>query len=303
VFEFKRVKKWLVGSGPLATPMELALWPGAWRDVFRKRRRIPLSDVKKFVRTNVGDGADLYSANKNARKLIVAFTDKSRCLLTPLAVFLQHLDDEQFDVLALHDRRWLHFDSGIGSAAPSLPTTIGLAAAVAARGRYECIVSYGASMGGFPALRAGHALKTDRSISVCGGFAWHVGRLMAGKSAIAAFDPLCDCTQPFGSRAFLLYPEGHMEDAENVRRVAAIVKDATLLPLPGEEHLLPLIIYRNGHLAEYHRLIFDVESEPNLARLRSFVGNGAWPALATSAPAADRAGLSAGQRGDRQPMR
>jgi len=292
VFEFKRVKKWLVGSGPLATPMELALWPGAWRDVFRKRRRIPLNAVKKFVRTNVGDGADLYSANKGATKLIVAFTDISRCLLTPLAIFLQHLDDAEFDVLALHDRQRLYFDSGIGSAAASLPATIDLAATIAARGRYESVISYGASMGGFPALRGGHALKADRSISVCGGFPWHVGRLMADKPAIAAFDSICSCMQPFRSRSFLIYPEGHTEDAGNAVRVGAIVKDATLLPLPGEEHLLPFLMYRNGFLAEYHRLVFDLDSEPDLQRLRSFIGKVKLPAHA----AADRAGKSDGDR-------
>lgn len=301
MLEFKRVKKWLVGSGPLATPMELALWPGAWRDVFRKRRRIPLNAVRKFVRTNVGEGADLYSADKNARKLIVAFTDISRCLLTPLAVFLQHLDDAQFDVLALHDSRRLYFDSGIGGAASSFPATIGLVDAIAARGRYDGILSYGASMGGFPALRAGHALKADRSISACGGFAWHVGRLVNRKPAIAAFDPVCDCTQPFRSRGLLLYPEDHVEDAGNAMRMAAILRRATLLPLPGDEHLLPLVIYRNGHLAEYHRLIFDLASEPDLARLRSMVGDAAPPA--SSATAAGLASRPGGPRGDRPPMR
>jgi hypothetical protein len=268
VFEYKRLARWLLGAEPLATPMELALWPGAWREVFRKRRRIPLSDVKRFVRTNVGDGLELFSADKGAKTLIVAFTTRTRRIFMPAAVFLQHLDDRKFDVLVLYDFENLHFDRGTGSCNSSFAALLEQVRRIARSRGYTGLITYGTSMGGFPALRAGHILRADRAISAGGSLVWHVTRLRSGGKTVQAFDPICECSMPIRSESYVLYSEENAEDVKNAERVSAVICDAAVMPVPTRFHDFPFLIYKLGRLAEYHRQIFDLSRKPDHRRLR-----------------------------------
>lgn len=271
MFNFKRLKTRFVQAEPYATPRDLALWPGAWREVFRKRRRIPLSDVKRFTRTNVGDGLELFSAGQGARTLIVAFTTRAGRMLVPTAVFLQHLDEREFDVLGLYDFNNLHFDRGTGECNSSLFELAGKVRRIAGERGYAGLVTYGASMGGLPALRGGHLMGADRSISVGGNFAWHVARLRSGGRTVGAFDPLCDCSLPLQTESYLLYAEGHPIDVEHADRASAIDSNAVRLPMPTRYHDFPFLIYKTGRLADFHQQMFDLRQKPDLQRLRALV--------------------------------
>ncbi len=272
VFKFRRLRRWLFVADPLETPLELRHKPAYWQEVFRSPMKFfPIDEVRRFVRTNVGDGAEFYSVGSGRKTLIVVFMDSKRRLLMHIAVFLQHLDGEEFDVLALHESQQLHFDSGAGESASSFAALIDFVAEFVTRNGYRNTITYGASMGGFPALRAGHRLKADRAISVGGSFAWHVGRIKNRGRTIGAFDPLCECNMPIRCPAFLLYAENNAEDAENVARATAIVSDATVIPVPTSDHLFPFKIYQRGNLEEYHRQIFDLDRNPDSSRLGSLL--------------------------------
>ena len=81
----------------------------------------------------------------------------------------------------------------------------------------ECrrIITYGTSMGGLPALRAGLWLNADRAISVGGRFHFHPARLVSAQHEVPAFDLLCDC-RPEGRTSLLaVYSKTDVEDARN----------------------------------------------------------------------------------------
>lgn len=271
MFRFRRIKKWLFAVEPHATPWELAQHPAAWREVFRSHDNLPLDQVRRFERTIIGDGLELYSAGKNARTLIIGLTDRNRRLLMPAAIFLQHVDDSQFDVLMVHDLKMLFFDRGAGERETSFASLMTVIADIYTARGYRNLITYGTSMGGLPALRAGHALCAARAISVGGTFPWHVTRLKSGKKIIGAFDPICECTMPLRCDAYLLYPQDHPADEEYARRVAAVAADATLVPLPGKNHIFPYAVYKSGGLEAYHREIFDLGRRPDATALHRLV--------------------------------
>ena len=279
MFRFRRIKKWLFAAEPLATPWELAQRPAAWREVFRSRDNIALDQVRRFERTTIGDGIELYSAAKGARTLIVGLTDRNRRILMPAAIFLQHLDDSLFDVLMLNDPKQQYFDCGAGEDHSSFAALIATIADLRRSRGYSSMITYGTSMGGLPALRVGHALRADRAISVGGNYAWHIARLKSGKKLIGAFDPICECGMPLRCKAYLLYPEEHTADADDAARVVAVAADATLVAVPGENHIFPYAIYKSGGLEAYHQELFDLHRTPDAAKLRALVecANGPLP--------------------------
>ncbi len=118
-----------------------------------------------------------YSANRGARSLIVAFYDGGRCVGVPISYFLQMLRDDLYDVLALNDPRKLFFDRRIpGFSTSFLETSRAVEAFAKARG-FDEVITFGASMGAYPALRAGLCsgpigrLAWAASIAGRGGFA------------------------------------------------------------------------------------------------------------------------------------
>jgi len=111
----------------------------------------------------------------------------------PTAYFLQMLRDDLYDVLVLYDSSKLYFDRGITGFSNSLFDTIRLVEAFAKSKGYDRVITYGASIGGFPALRAGLLLGADRAISIGGKYCWHVARLLRNDATVGAFDVLCPC--------------------------------------------------------------------------------------------------------------
>ena len=146
-----------------------------------------------YVRQEWGSHARYYTANRGACGLIVAFCGRGWGLGVPVSAFLQSLRDDLYDVVVLHDPHKQHFDRGVLEFSNSFLDTVRRIESFAHQKRYRPIVTFGTSMGGYPALRAGLFLGADRAISVGGRYCWHVGRLLREGDSAGAFDPLCHC--------------------------------------------------------------------------------------------------------------
>ncbi len=252
------------------TPLEVAEHPALWRQLFRTRQP-PASQVKRFVRTEIAAGVILFSANSSAAALIVGFCGKGQRLLMPIAMMLQFLDDEKYDVLIVQDSRRLHFDQGIERFAATLPALANEILSIAKRRNYSSIVTYGTSMGGFPALRAGEYLGADRAVSAGGRFVWHMARFKKQTAPVGAFDPICNCRMPFRTPCYALFSSGKADDLEAADQLAAIMGRGHAIGLPSSEHNFPFRMYLKGKLTEYHREIFDLAREPDPAKLRALL--------------------------------
>jgi hypothetical protein len=113
----------------------------------------------------------LYSTRQSPeepRDLIIAFCGLANRLQLPTAVFCQHLDGSQFDILLVRDPSKRIYIEGIPGYAPSL-------ALVADRFRreldldaYGSVYCLGTSGGGWAALMTGDMLKARRAISIAG---------------------------------------------------------------------------------------------------------------------------------------
>ena len=75
--------------------------------------------------------------------------------MLPISFFLQLMRDDKHDVLVLSDEHRRHFDGGVEGYSSSLLDTLKRIQAFAEAKPYEKVITYGTSMGGFPAIRAG----------------------------------------------------------------------------------------------------------------------------------------------------
>lgn len=249
------------------TPLEAAADPEVWRQVFKSRRIPPKAGIKRFERTELGPNVSFYSSKMGARTLVVGFCGRKLRLLMPLPMMLQFTDDSQCDVLILSDPLRLHFDRGIGDFADTMPGLARRIDSIASQGSYSAVITYGTSMGGFPALRMGGLLGAERAISVGGRPPDHIRRLTDGGATINAFDLICNCRVPFRTPCYLLFSAGKEQDVEAASALAAIMPGSRLGGIACEGHNFPIKIFSNGNLEEYFSRIFDLSSEPDLDRI------------------------------------
>lgn len=258
MIRFDRRKAMLLDTEQMLTPLEVQDFirkNPETADLFYAADLLRTQPPKRFLREPITDDVQLFSARHGAKKLIVAFCGKVRRLMVPLSHFLQMIDDSSHDVLVLSDRRQLHYDRGIDGFADSFPDLVSRIRTFASSRAYESIVTYGTSMGGFPALRAGIALGASRAVSVGGRFCWHVQRLRDGGDAIGAFDPLCACR---GSRSVPLvvaYASQNVDDVQSTRILTRILPGCILVPVETESHnvLDHLNSESEGRLADFYR--------------------------------------------------
>jgi hypothetical protein len=266
VHKFVRRQQATVAAEWMATPLEVAVHPDLWRQIFRTPDTLRRSEVKPFFRTQFAPDAALFSNEPAAPTLIVAFCGKGLRLSMPLPVVLQSLDHCRFDLLLLVDRRRLYFDQGVPGFANSFLDLADKIRALAGRRKYEAIVTYGTCMGGFPALRMGDLLSARRAISAAGRAVWHPTRLTSGQ-AISAFDTICDCRMPSKAPSYALFSSGKPEDAMEAKGIETILRPCHLIGMPTDSRNFPYDIYLRGHLDAYHREVFDLHRDPDPIRL------------------------------------
>ncbi len=267
MFSFRRRPRGEVDAEGFVTPLEAAAQRAVWHEIFKSTKVPRASAIKRYVRTDIAPNVAHFSAHAGARTLVVGFCGKKLRLLMPVAMMLQSLDDRRFDALVLADPQRLHFDQGIPGFAQSLPDIARRIAAIVEENGYDSVITYGTSMGGFPALRMGSLIGAARAVSCGGRPVNHMERLGRGTRPVGAFDLICDCRMPLRAPSYVLFSRDRRPDARAAGMISKIAPEVHLGPVPHDGHNFPFRIFQNGNLDEYFSRIFDLDREPDLARI------------------------------------
>ena len=189
---------------------------------------------------------DVERANKC---IVFAFCGRARRLMLPTGVFLQLLPYREVDVVILNDPGRNHFARGCGEYASDFFQLVTRLGKDFNPGAYKNACCYGTSMGGFAALRGGLLLDT-KSVSVGGGFPWHVQRLVAD-SAMPAFDLLCACKASDAAKFVCVY--GMKEDDRSAVDHLATMFPVTRVPIQATGHNVIFKMLREGTLRQFYR--------------------------------------------------
>ena len=222
----------------------------------------------RYLREELSQGVRLYSANRGARTLIVAFCGAVSRLMKPISHFLQMMPDEIYDVLVITDAQQRHHDAGARGYSNSLIETLGRIKALSGTRSYRRLITYGTSMGGFPALRAGGWLGAHRAISIGGAFCAHPPRLVRPSSEIRAFDLLCECRPRGNVPVVIAFAARNPRDVEQQAALRAVLPDCVELQIDSERHNVIDHLDRRGRLPAFYTTIFGEADVIPTARWR-----------------------------------
>ncbi len=193
--------------------------------------------LQGYVRQELGKGAVLHAVPAPAevrrqRTLVIAYTGRSKRLMLPLSVFLQHCDGERYEFLVLIDKTNRSYMRGIQGLADDMPGLIARIGGMIASPGHRRIVAFGTSGGGFAALWTAIALGLARGVSIGGPSPEHVNARGAGEIDFGPF------TQAVAERAGrlpeLLYVFGEFNERDRAKqRAHAPFVPITPIELPG----------------------------------------------------------------------
>lgn len=226
-----------------------------------------LGRTSRYQRTEISPGVNFYSSGRGAKTLVVGFGTTRGRLSMPVSLVLEALDDRRYDLLLLSDLSKCHFDHGIDGYAATLPELMQRVYDFAGARGYGCVITFGTSMGGFPALRGGDLLGADRSISVGGRFPWHPVRLIKEQQSVKAFELLCDCRSPFRSPFYVLHSRGHPEDPRHAEMLKKMAPACRVIVFPGKQHAVHNTMRQKGKLSAFFSEMLDLEKEPDADKL------------------------------------
>ena len=208
------------------------------------------------------EDATYYTSGTGASRLIVAFTHPGGRLGVPISAFLQALSADVHDVILLRDSRHLHYTRGVRELGTFLET-MGRIKDFASKGGQQ-IITFGISLGGYPALRGGRLLKASRAISVSGRYAWHPGRLVRKEITVQAFDLLCPCTSSSATELILVYPSRHEEDKNAFDVLRKTLPECTAVPINTDKHNVVGYFYKAHLLPLFLACLFDYGGEAEI---------------------------------------
>lgn len=188
------------------------------------------------------------TGGKSGRRLLVIFAGRLGRMM-PVALFLQALQADQWDVLVLRDASGVHFQNGCPELADSFPA---LAGQIKTMGNaYGGLAALGISMGGFCATRLALLIGPFRAVSVGGRPTTDAAQLLGGLALPPAFDPICACLPP-ANRPHLAFvcAQGQALDLASARN-AADLTGGQVMALPGASHGVLWQMYLDGLLAEF----------------------------------------------------
>jgi hypothetical protein len=259
-----------------ATPLDNSLTPLEIAELLRRPayQHLPFAIAPllreapptRYLREELSQGVRLFSANLGARTLIVAFCGNVPRLMKSISHFLQMMPDEICDVLVITDAQQRHHDAGARGYSNSLLETLTGIKVLSEARSYRRVITFGASMGGFPALRAGLWLGADRAISVGGAFCTHPPRLMRPSSEIRAFDLLCECCPRRNVPVIAAYAARNPRDVGHQAALRAVLPDCVELKVNTQKHNILHFLDGRGQLAAFYATIFgeaDVSPSPN----------------------------------------
>jgi hypothetical protein len=166
------------------------------------------------------------------------------------------LQDDVYDVLILSDIQRRHYDAGIAGYSSSLLEMLDRLRTFTEARCYRRIVTYGTSMGGYAALRAGLWLGADRAVSIGGGFCVHPPRLVQGGYEIRAFDLICACRRRGDVPVVTVFAAGNLRDIEQQAALSGVLPDCVALKVDTERHNVLHHLDRRGELRSFYATIF-----------------------------------------------
>jgi hypothetical protein len=210
----------------------------------------------RYLRYELGRCVSFYSANRDASTLIIAFRGNAFRLMMPISHFLQIMEDDRYDVLVLTDAQRRHFDAGIAGYANSLLETLIRVKVFAETRSYRRIITYGTSMGGLPALRAGLWLGADRAVSIGGAFCKHPLRLMQASNEIRAFDLICACRRRRDVPVVTAFAARNERDVEQQAALNAVLPGCVAVKIDTAAHNVLHHLDQLGQLRSFYAMIF-----------------------------------------------
>lgn len=256
---FSRSKVQTTGLEDTLTPLEIAalLQQPKYNDLpFAVAPLLKQQSPVGYRRHSLSKGVTFYTADRGACALIVGFCGRRRRLMLPISFFLQLMRDDKHDVLVLSDEHRRHFDGGVEGYSSSLLDTLKRIQAFAEAKRYEKVITYGTSMGGFPAIRAGLWLGADRAICVGGDFCRHPPRLSNPKDEIRAFDLICACRPAGDTDVLAVFAAGNQADAENYAALRQMLPGCVPIPVDTMMHNVFEHLQAQGELASFIEALF-----------------------------------------------
>jgi hypothetical protein len=210
-----------------------------------------------YLRDSWCENANYYTANRGGRSLLVAFCGSTGRLGVSSSYFLQMLRDDLYDVLILNDPQRLHFDRGIPGFSSSFIETIRRIEDFAAAVGFQEVITFGASMGGFPSLRAGLMLNARRAVCIGGRYCWHVGRLMRAEKQIKAFDTLCYCNGKSNVQMVAIVARKNQEDVQNLEMMRRTFPSCRALMIDTDMHNVTGYFRQAGLLRLFYACLFE----------------------------------------------
>ncbi|HXG79344.1 MAG TPA: hypothetical protein VNJ31_08420, partial [Methyloceanibacter sp.] len=210
-----------------------------------------------YARQSLSDCAHYYAAGKGARSMVVLFSGLTRRPGVPISCFLQSLRDDLYDVLMLQDPKKLHFDSGVPGFGSSFLELARRIEAFAETKGYTEIITYGVSMGGYPALRAGILLGAKRAISIGGTYVWHVGRLIRNEPTSKAFDLLCPCYADTKTELVSVVAAKQKNDLRALEILQATFPKCVAIKVNTDQHVVVAFFLRTHLLRLFHACLFE----------------------------------------------
>jgi hypothetical protein len=273
----KRIRKTLLALEDSLTPLQLAAIAGNLaclppdeRSAFQQLHICQLlarEQPTKYLRMDIARDIALYTDPNFGpadKSIILAFGGIGTRLSMAISVFLQFLPSAKFDVVILRDATRTQYMNGLGDYADDFPRLVSRLDKDLRPQRYRRVFCYGASMGGFPALRCGLLLGGVRSISVSGRFPWFIGRFLdSAEAAMPAFDMLCACVTSRATDFVCVYGEQASTDSAAVDRLERMFP-VLRRPIAGfAEHNVIYEMWKRGTLRAFYREIFS--SDPLVA--------------------------------------
>jgi hypothetical protein len=257
---------------PLEAAEQIAAHPNS-AFLWNSHHLLKSENPAQFRKYQFSDEYLLFYADNRPNKLVVCFTDKHRGLFVSVPAFLQYLGAGKFDVLFVHDKRLARHEFGIEGVSSSLAETSRKISELAREQGYEQIITYGCSMGGFSAIRAGAFISADRAISIGGTF-WKSDRWFdSAKKFAPGYDPICDCAYPSMTEVVAFYCENTPDDVLDGKLLKKIMPCVTLVKCSSRKHNVLREIIDAGNFRSFLSQLFDLSRDPTDLSYEHFLKN------------------------------
>ena len=209
-----------------------------------------------YIRETWSEDATYFAGRGGTTRLLVVFSAPRARLGIPISYFLQALRDDVYDVLVLRDPNDEHYTRGVRGLGRFLETARRIEDFAGTRGLQQ-IITYGVSLGGLPALRAGRLLKANRAISVGGRYPWHAGRLARAERLVEAFDLLCPCAPPSPTELIMVYARHDEVDKHAFDLTRKTFPECIGVPIDTARHNLVGYFYKADLLPRFLACLFE----------------------------------------------